>query len=244
MSLLEPGATAVASRSPFRPLRRRSIFAAACLGLDAFLSLVMILAASERIVLLRSIQAHRVANPFAWRASELFFRVGASFHFLTALLTAVAFLLWLYRANQNLSAFRDEPFEFSPAGTVWSFFIPFLNFVQPYSAVREVWQASDPELPPVGEGSFSYVAAPVSPLILTWWLLFLARGVISWATTFQRLGERTLTVGTLLTTTEIQVVSYVVSILAAGFAVTLVIRIWRRQEEFARRFAVDVPEVF
>jgi len=59
-----------------------------------------------------------------------------------------------------------------------------------------------------------------------------------------RLGERTLTAGALLTATEIQVVSYVVSILAAGFAVALVIRIRRRQEEFARRFAVDVPEVF
>jgi hypothetical protein len=110
--------------------------------------------------------------------------------------------------------------------------------------MREIWQASDPELPPVGEGAFSYVAAPVSPLIPTWWGLFLARGVISWAAAIPRLGERTLTVRTLLTTTEIQIVSYIASILAAGCAVALVIRIWRRQEEFARRYAVDVPAVF
>lgn len=242
MGLLQSDAAAGASRPPFRPIRARSIFAVACLGLDAFFSLVIIFALSQRIVLLREIQAHRVANPFTWRSSEFFFRVGTRFHLLTALLTAVAFLLWLHRANKNLSAFRDEPFEFSPAGAVWSFFIPVLNLVQPYSSVREIWQASDPELPPVGEGSFSYVAAPVSPLLLTWWLLFLARGVISWLAAIRSAGGETISA--LLTASQTLIVANVVSILATGFAIVLIVRIRRRQEEFARRFAVDVPAVF
>lgn len=163
MSLLDPSVAAGASRPPFRPIRAQSIFAAACLGLDAFLALVMILAASQRILLLRLVLAHRPISRASLRGSDILFLLGARFHLMAMLLSAVAFLLWIYRARQNLSAFRVESFEFSPAGVVWSFCIPFLNLVQPYSAVREIWQASDPELPPVGEGSsFSYVAAPVS----------------------------------------------------------------------------------
>lgn len=242
MSLLEPGAAAEASRPPFRPIRGRSIFAAASLGLHASLSVVMIFACSERISLLQSILAHGTVSRAALRASDLFFMAGARFHLLTALLTVVAFLLWLYRANQNLSSFRNESFEFSPAGAVGSFFIPFVNLVQPYSAVREIWQASDPELPPVGEGSFSYVAAPVSPLILTWWLLFLGRGATGWMASLPSLGNRTA--AALIETSQMQIVANVVSILAASFAIALVLQIRRRQEEFARRFAVDVPAVF
>jgi Domain of unknown function (DUF4328) len=242
MSLLELGASEEAARPPFRPIRGRSIFAAASLGLHAFLSLVMILACSERISLLRSVLAHRPVSRFTLRASDLFFVLGARFHLLATLLTVVAFLLWIYRARQNLDAFRGEPFEFSPAWAVGSFFIPFVNLVQPYSAMREIWQASDPELPPVGEGSFSYVAAPVSPLLLTWWLLFLARGLTGWAAALPGLGNRTA--AALLTTSQMLVVSYIVSTLAAGFAIALILLIRRRQEEFAQRFAVDVPEVF
>jgi hypothetical protein len=125
---------------------------------------------------------------------------------------------------------------------VWSFFIPFVNLVQPYSAMREIWQASDPEIPPA-ESAF-YPTAPVSPLILAWWLLFLARGIVSWVASFERLGNSAHKLTALLTATEIQVVAYVVSILAAVFACVLVLRIRRRQETFAERFAVDIGEVF
>src|SRR3954471_14081808 len=133
MSLLELGlgVTAEASRPPFRPISGRSIFAAAGLGLHAFLSLVMILACSERIGLLRSVQAHRPVSRAALRSSDVFFSLGARLHIAVLLLTAIAFLLWFYRARQNLSAFRSEAFEFSPAGAVGTFFIPFVNFVQP-----------------------------------------------------------------------------------------------------------------
>jgi len=242
MSMLHLDGRADAARPQPLPIRTRSILAAAGLALHAFLSGVMILACSLRIALLLSVQAHRPVSRAPLRASDVFFLLGARVHIAGALFTAIVFLLWFYRARQNLSAFRSESFEFSPSGVVWSFFIPVVNLVQPYSAMREIWQASDPAIPPFGTAS--YAAAPVSRLIGVWWALFLARGVISWLAVIPRLGERTHTVATLLSTTEIQVAAYVVSILAALCACRLVLRIWRRQEDFIKLLAVDVAGVF
>jgi hypothetical protein len=240
--MLQLDGSAETSRPQFRPIRSRANFAVAGLGLHAFLSLVMISACAGRIFLLQAAQAHRPVSRTSLRGSDLFFLIGARIHLVVMLFTVIAFLLWFYRARQNLSALRPEPFEHSPAGVVWSFFIPFVNLVQPYSAMREIWQASDPEIAPA-ESAF-YATAPVSPLLLTWWLLFLGRSVVFWAASFARLGNRTHKLVALLTATEIEVVAYVLSILAAVSACVLVLRVRRRQETFAERFAVDIGQVF
>jgi hypothetical protein len=68
--------------------------------------------------------------------------------------TGLAFPMWLYRANQNLRAFRAEALDFTPGQAVGSFFIPLINFVRPYAVLSEVWRASDPNLPPSSPTAF------------------------------------------------------------------------------------------
>jgi hypothetical protein len=221
-------------RQRFRPIRSRSILAVAGLASHAFISVVMILACALRIALLGSVQAHTPVSRSALRASDLLFALGASLHLLVVLFTIVTFLLWFYRAHQNLLAFRPELLENSPADAAWSFFIPFINLVKPYSVMREIWVESDPAVPPFAVPS--YTEAPASPLVSAWWALFLARGVIGWAALLS--GRSGRSVATLMTTTEILVVSYVVSSLAAGLACLLVLRILRRQENLAEQLTV------
>jgi hypothetical protein len=221
-------------RRKFRPVRTRSILAAAGLASDAFFSVVMILACGLRIALLRSVEAHTQVSRSALRASDLFFALGAGLHALVALFTVVTFLVWFYRAHQNLLAFRPEPLENSAADAVWSFFIPFVNLVKPYSVMREIWVESDPALPPFAVPA--YTEAPASRLVSAWWALFIARGVISWAILLPRQSGRA--VATLITKTENQVVSYALSTLAAVVACMLVHRILRRQENLAEQLTV------
>lgn len=60
--------------------------------------------------------------------------------------TVVVFLMWLYRAHENLAAFgipRNQ-MQYSSAWAVGSFFVPFASLIIPYRAIRELWQKSVP----------------------------------------------------------------------------------------------------
>jgi hypothetical protein len=135
--------------------------------------------------------------------------------------TAVFFCIWLYRAYGNLRAFNpwSRP-DYSPGWAVGSFFIPFVNLVVPYRAVREVWQKSqppDPLLPPSD--------TPASfPLWWMFWLLALFAARISMRASFRDDVPES-------TATMISIVAGALSIVAAVFAYVVVDAIDKRQEE-------------
>jgi Domain of unknown function (DUF4328) len=82
--------------------------------------------------------------------------------------TAVIFLLWLYRVHRNMSA--RGGLEFTPRSAVNAFLVPLANLVLPVRVMAELWRAREPpRLPGDGRG-----ATAVSPVILWWWILFVA----------------------------------------------------------------------
>ncbi len=229
------GPTPPSSRPPVRPIRARAFLAILALSVDGFLSLVMIIGYSIRIVLLHRVQAHVRVLRADLVASDAFIRGGSRVQLAVLVLSAIVFLFWLYRANQNLSAFRLEPLQYSPALAVGSFFIPILNLALPFFVMREIWQASDPALPPFGPGL--YTSAPVSPWVPAWWGMFLARGVIAWLAILPGLGAKH-TVATILKASQVLRVDLAVSCIAAGLACALIFLIKRRQEELAEKLAL------
>lgn len=60
--------------------------------------------------------------------------------------TVVFFLMWVYRARENLTAFGvgKRQLQYSSGWAVGSFFVPFVNLVVPYRAMKELWQKSGP----------------------------------------------------------------------------------------------------
>lgn len=76
------------------------------------------------------------------------------------IIAGVVALMWLHRTYANTEG-RDH----SPATAVASVFIPFLNIVRPHTILQEMWRKSE---------SRPQVTARNSPLILLWWLSFLA----------------------------------------------------------------------
>lgn len=84
----------------------------------------------------------------------------------------IIFLFWIYRANKNAHALlENSKFKYTPGWAVGSFFIPFLNFVWPYRAVKEIWVKS------VCDASDN--KTKFSALVLIWWLTYLSFFFIS-----------------------------------------------------------------
>lgn len=140
--------------------------------------------------------------------------------------TVVFFCVWLYRASDNLRAFNawSRP-DYSPGWAVGSFFIPLVNLVVPYRAIKEVWQKSG--LP--DELLLSEPGPPATfPVWWLFWLLASFAGNISMRASFnENVPESTATM--------ISIGASALSIVAAFLAYLVVDAIDKRQEETSRK---------
>ena len=100
----------------------------------------------------------------------------ARYNIILFILCAVSFSLWIYRANKNLSFLGINGLEFSPALSVWSFYIPILCLYWPFKAVAEIWKASQPDVANTGE---NWKRLPTPLIIPIWWILFIGAGILS-----------------------------------------------------------------
>jgi uncharacterized protein DUF4328 len=150
----------------------------------------------------------------------------AVLEFLVYVTTAVFFLMWLYRANNNVRAFDPwRRLEYSGGWAVGSFFIPFANLVIPYRAVREVWQKSGPP----DEALLSEPSPPASfPIWWTFWLLASFAGNISTRVAFSEKVSPSAV-------TTISIIASALFIVAALLAYLVVDAIDDRQEETSRK---------
>jgi hypothetical protein len=76
--------------------------------------------------------------------------------------SAVVFLMWIYRANRNLHAVSAAPMVFTPGWSIGWYFVPIAQLVMPYRAMQEIWRMSH-------NGRASNV-----DLLRWWWGLWLA----------------------------------------------------------------------
>jgi hypothetical protein len=87
---------------------------------------------------------------------------------LMLLVCGVLWGLWSVRAAHNARTFSDAPFEFSPSSTIWWFFVPFLNLVRPYQAIKEIDLASMPD----------EASGNASSIIGGWWALWIISRIV------------------------------------------------------------------
>jgi len=109
------------------------------------------------------------------RAAHLFIgRLVLISQLIMLVLTAVAFVTWLYRARANLRAFGTRHLRYSRNWTVFGFLIPVFNFFRPYQVTREVWQASDPST----TDPFDWQEIGTPRLVKAWWGTFISFGIL------------------------------------------------------------------
>lgn len=154
---------------------------------------------------------------------------------------AVAFLAWLYRVSKNVPALGTpkSKVEYAPVWAVCSFFVPFVNLVIPYKAVREVWEKSDPAVRT--EEDFMFAQPSSAPFLVGWWIAWLASNVLS--NIVWRIHDENLRPDMLSFVAGFHIVAYLVGIVAAVLAIFVVLNIDRRQAERARHvtYAANLP---
>lgn len=83
--------------------------------------------------------------------------------------TAIAFLVWLYRAEVNARALGAQDMMVGPGWAVGWFFIPLANLVMPFVAVRELWKASATPR--------DWQLGHASPVIALWWACWIVTSI-------------------------------------------------------------------
>ncbi|MBB5037400.1 DUF4328 domain-containing protein [Prosthecobacter dejongeii] len=136
------------------------------------------------------------------------------------LITGITFLKWIYRANANCHGFGAQGMKFTPGWSVGWYFVPFMNLVRPYQAMREIWQvSSNPKRWQTQEGS------GVLPLWWTLWILSSITGQITFRTSMA-----VTDLPSLKTATIASIVSGIVDIPLTLVAMTLISRIFQKQK--------------
>ena len=97
---------------------------------------------------------------------------------LTFVIAAIFFLTWTYRAKVNGRATGAKGLSFSPAMSVWSYFIPLMNLITPVQAMQELHKTS------TETGDWEAVQA--SGIIWLWWFFWIV-GNIAGLVTFRLL---------------------------------------------------------
>ncbi len=92
---------------------------------------------------------------------------------LVYIVTVVVFLMWLYRAHENLASFGipSHQIQYSSAWAVGSFFVPIANLIIPYGAIKELWQKSVPN----SASMFSALSPPA--FFSLWWLFWIVSNI-------------------------------------------------------------------
>ena len=102
--------------------------------------------------------------------------IAQVFYGLVFIATAVAFLMWTYRASHNLRPLGTMGQRFSPRWAVGWWFVPIMFLFRPYQVVAEIWKGSAPDAP--RGATFAWDAEGVSALLAWWWALWLASNLI------------------------------------------------------------------
>ncbi len=159
--------------------------------------------------------------------------------------TIVLFLIWEYRAFNNLSALKARNLEFSPGWAVGWWFIPLANLVKPFQVIRELWNESDSDFDE--ETGFLNVSPGTPGIVGFWWAAFLVSGITA------RIANKLVDTNSAATSTAFPIVLIVASLLliaAAVLAIVLVKNITQRQEkrfakvDMAQNFAPPPPPTF
>jgi hypothetical protein len=141
------------------------------------------------------------------------------------IISAITFLIWVYRANKNLHAFKNPALRFSPGWAVGWWFVPIMWLFRPYQVVNEISKASNPD---VDTSINSVGTLPASAIVGIWWAFFLISNYVGWFAFRYILQHDTIT--DLLNSTYAYIASDTVDIV--GFIITIImVRIISQSQE-------------
>lgn len=86
---------------------------------------------------------------------------------LVLIATAVVVIVWMHRVASNLRTLHRGT-TWAPGWSIGGWFTPPFLFVIPFLVLREMWKASDPDVPIGGE----WRSGRVTPILIAWFVVF------------------------------------------------------------------------
>jgi len=204
------------------PGRTRAIFAIACLAACALWAVIDLGTSALHYRLLERAEQGEVIPNAEEDTLDVLESVLVVARLPLTLATAVAFCLWFYRAYKNLAFLRAPNLSFTPGWAAGAFFVPILQLFRPYQIAQETWQASDPDiLTP------SWRRAGRSWIIRCWWTFWIIESIL--ANISMRLTWEATTAPQIQTALAFDMLSDIPDILAAAFAIGMILKIQQRQ---------------
>ena|SRR5690242_1931178 len=146
--------------------------------------------------------------------------------------TAIAWLMWQHRAYANLQLIGSRDTEHTPGWSVGYWFIPLVNLFRPYQITAEIYRRSELLN---GRDPIGGLSGP--PLVGAWWAVYIVWGAsIRFYTV---MGKDSHTLETMLSTTNIELTSHVIGVVAAILAIQVI----RSIDRFQQAFPVTEPVV-
>lgn len=214
-------------RAPFTSAHTRAGIVKVLLIIGAVASALLLLSEALTLAIPPIAEDQEVGDNPAGLAIVLIVSLLALLNLAVYVATVIFFAVWLYRSYANLPAFgaSKRGLGYSPGWAVGSFFIPFVNLIVPYRAIKELWQKSTPP-------DEALLAEPSPPAWFhIWWLFWLLASFasnISFRLSFnERVSQETSTI--------ISVVAGALSIIAAVLAYLVVDDIYKKQEETSQK---------
>ena len=146
-------------------------------------------------------------------------------YLIALIVTGIAFLKWIHRANKNCHGFGAQGMEYTPGWSIGYYFIPFINLYKPYRAMKEIWKVSTNPTNWQNENS--------SALLGWWWALWLISGFLGQA--LFRMSMRADTISSLQASTTVSILSGILDIPLYIVAVSLITTIYNKQEKLVKQ---------
>jgi hypothetical protein len=106
--------------------------------------------------------------------AEHLLSIGSTTWLISLVASAIGFLIWWYRAYDNLPGLTGYTRRYGRGWSIGAWFVPILSLWRPKQIGNDIWRAGDPE----ARGNRQWTSLQVSPLVHWWWAIYLLSGVI------------------------------------------------------------------
>jgi len=106
--------------------------------------------------------------------AEHLLSIGSVVWLISLVAGAIGFLIWWYRAYDNLPGLTGYSRRYGRGWAVGAWFVPILSLFRPKQIGNDIWRGGDPE----ARGNQRWSNLQVSPLVHWWWAVYLLSGVI------------------------------------------------------------------
>jgi len=141
----------------------------------------------------------------------------------------IAICMWMYRANTNIRALGTQGVTYTPGWCAGYWFVPFLNLVRPYQAMKEIYQASASS-DTVASQSKSWQFATVPGVFSIWWFCWIVGNIASRAESkLVQAGVQDLTI-----TTSVSMLAMILTVAGALTCIKVLTLIHQAQAQAQR----------